>query len=288
VTWRIDAHQHFWLFDPRRDSWITAAMAALKRDFLPHDLFPLLKHSGVDGSVAVQTDQSELETLFLLELASRHEEIKGVVGWVDLCSPDVSERLQYFRQFGKLCGFRHIVQSEPDDRFLLRADFCRGIQALGEYDFAYDILIYPRQLPAALELVAAFPHQKFVIDHMAKPLIRKGELEPWSHHMRQLAQSRNVYCKVSGLLTEANWHQWQASDFVPYLDVVFDAFGANRLLLGSDWPVCLLSGSYQDTQSIIENYARQLSGAERNAIFGLNAIQFYGLTVPHHEPAANK
>ena len=288
MTTRIDAHQHFWLFDPRRDSWITDEMSVLKRDFLPQDLLPLLRQAGVDGCIAVQTDQSELETLFLLELASRHEEIKGVVGWVDLCSPSVSERLQYFRQFTKLCGFRHIVQSEPDDRFLLRADFCRGIQALGESGFAYDILIYPRQLPAAMELVAKFPQQKFVVDHLAKPPIRKGELEPWSRQMRQLAQGRNVYCKISGLLTEAHWHQWQPSDFVPYLDVVFEAFGASRLLIGSDWPVCLLAGSYQDTQSIIENYSRRLSIADQEAIFGLNAIEFYGLTVTHDEPAAHK
>lgn len=288
MTQRIDAHQHFWQFDPQRDSWITDEMATLKRDFLPQDLFPLLKQNNVDGCVAVQADPSEQETLFLLELAGRHEQIKGVVGWVDLCSPRVADRLQFFRQFSKLSGFRHIVQSEPDDRFLLRTDFCRGIQALSEAGFTYDILIYPRQLPAALELVAQFPLHKFVIDHMAKPPIRTGEREPWSRQMRQLAQSPHVYCKISGLLTEANWRQWKPQDFVPYLDVVFEAFGADRVMVGSDWPVCLLAGSYQDTQSIIQNYTQQLSSDQRDAIFGLNAIDFYGLTVPYDEPAAHK
>jgi L-fuconolactonase len=194
---RIDSHQHFWRFNRQRDTWITDEMALLKRDFLPEDLLPELKASGIDGCIAVQTDQSEHETLFLLDLARRHTQIKGVVGWVDLRASDIPERLQYFSRFEKLRGFRHIAQSEPDDRFLLQPDFVRGIGQLADFGFTYDILIYPKQLPAAIELVARFPKQRFVIDHIAKPAIRSGEIEPWSGLMREMASLPNVYCKVS-------------------------------------------------------------------------------------------
>jgi len=274
----IDAHQHFWRYDPRRDAWITDEMSALKRDFLPDDLLPELAANGIGGSVAVQADQSENETLFLLDCAAQHPEIAGVVGWVDLRAPNVRERLAFFSRFPKLRGFRHIVQAEPDDRFLLREDFCRGVACLREFGFTYDILIYPRQLPAAREFVEKFPEQPVAIDHLAKPLIRAKEMEPWREHMRAIAAHPNVYCKLSGIITEADWRNWSAEDCRPYLDVVFESFGLPRLMFGSDWPVCLLAGTYRRVVELIGDYARNLPLAEREKIFGLNAARFYGLS----------
>jgi L-fuconolactonase len=284
----IDSHQHFWRYNPRRDGWITDEMSALRRDFLPEDLITELQASQVHGCVAVQADQSEEETMFLLGLASRFPQIKGVVGWVDLLSPELPKRLQYFSQFEKLRGFRHVVQSEPDDRYMLREDFLAGISSLRRYNFTYDILIYPRQLPAAIELVRRNPEQSFVVDHMAKPLIRSGAISPWKEQIEELAKHPHVCCKVSGLVTEADWHNWSENDFRPYLDVVFNAFGPDRLLFGSDWPVCLSAGSYRAVKSLVENYIREMPLAQQDKILGLNAAAFYGLKVSHHEPATTR
>jgi L-fuconolactonase len=281
----IDSHQHFWRYTPQRDGWITDDMAVLKRDFLPEDLIPELQANHVHGTVAVQADQSEQETMFLLDLASRFPEIKGVVGWVDLCSPELPKRLEYFSRFEKLRGFRHVVQSEPDDRYMLREDFVDGVGCLQRFNFTYDILIYPKQLPAAIELVAKLPQQRFVIDHMAKPLIRSRTISPWQHQMREIALNPHVYCKVSGLVTEADWQSWREADIRPYLDVVFEAFGPDRLMFGSDWPVCLLAGSYETVKVVVANYIRELPEEQQVKILGLNAVRFYGLKVPHDEPA---
>jgi L-fuconolactonase len=274
---KIDSHQHFWRYDAARDAWITDAMAVLKRDFLPDELAKECDANGIDGSIAVQAAQSEEETLFLLDLAEHNEHIAGVVGWVDLRSPQFEERLRFFSQFKKLCGFRHLAQAEPDDRFLVGSDFLRGIARLREYGFTYDILIYPKQLPAAIELVARFPEQRFVVDHLAKPEIKAGGREPWATQMRTLAQNHNVFCKVSGLVTEADWLHWKAEDFRPYLDVAFEAFGVERLLFGSDWPVCLLAASYRQVKQLIEDYGRNLPASDQESIFGGNAVRFYGL-----------
>ncbi len=252
-------------------------MAVLKRDFLAEDLLPQLAANGIDTSIAVQVDQSERDTLFLLGIAAKHPEIAGVVGWVDLRSPNVRERLAYFAQFPKLRGFRHIVQSEPDDCFLLREDFCRGINCLREFRFTYDILIYPKQLEAACKFVAKFPEQPFVIDHLAKPLIRQRAMEPWRSQIRAIAERPNVHCKLSGIITEADWRCWSADDCRAYLDVVFEAFGVDRLMFGSDWPVCLLAGTYQSVTELIREYTRSVTVEDRNKIFGANAAQFYGL-----------
>lgn len=281
---RIDAHQHFWSYQPIRDSWITDAMSALKRDFLPEHLLPELRSASIDGTIAVQADQSEEETRFLLRLAEKHHSILGVVGWVDLRAPGIADRLDHFRQFRALSGFRHIAQAEPDDRFLLRADFRRGIALLAELDFTYDILIYPRQLPAAIELVAAHPRQTFVVDHLAKPEIRAGKLQPWARLIRELAAAPNVVCKLSGLLTEADWAGWNPKDFNPYLDVVFESFGAERLMFGSDWPVCLLAGTYRQVVDLISTYVRGRPPEEGAAIFGGNAARFYKLRALSDEP----
>ncbi len=278
----IDAHQHFWRYNAERDGWITAEMSVLRRDYLPQHLLPELAVNGVHGSIAVQASQSEAETRFLLELAERHDEIAGVVGWVDLCDAQVRERLAYFSQFGKLRGFRHIVQSEPDDFFLLRDDFCRGISALRDFHFTYDILIYPKQLAAAIELVHRFPEQPFVIDHMAKPLIRAGELHPWAEQMRAMAAGPNVWCKLSGLVTEAEWHKWTPEQFRPYFEIVLDSFGPDRLMYGSDWPVCLLSASYAQALQVVTQAIGHLGAGDREKILGVNAAAFYGLkTSPH-------
>jgi L-fuconolactonase len=276
---RIDSHQHFWRYDPQRDTWITEEMAALKRDFLPGDLQRELAANGMDASVAVQADQSEHETLSLLDLASQWPTIAGVVGWTNLTARDLPERLEFYKRCKKLCGFRHIVQSEPDDRFMLREDFMQGIGCLTEFHFTYDILIYPKQLAAALELVGRFPEQQFVIDHMAKPSIRTKEIAAWSAQIRAIAANPNVYCKLSGLVTEADWRHWCADDFKPCLDLVFDAFGADRLMFGSDWPVCLLAGTYQQVKEVIAGYTSRLTVADQEKIFGSNATRFYGLEV---------
>jgi len=250
----LDTHVHFWQFDPVRDAWIDDSMSVIRRDFLPVDFELEMQANGIEGCVAVQADQSEAETHFLLQLAENHDFIKKVVGWTDLRSPDISERLDYFSQFEKLAGFRHIVQGEQDVNFLLRKDFCRGIAALEQHGFTYDILVFPHQLGAVLEFVRRFPNQKFVIDHLAKPYIKDGFFDGWAALMREIAKHENVYCKVSGLVTEAEWNGWKYADFVPYLDLVTEAFGIERLMYGSDWPVCLLGGSYGEVMGIFGRY----------------------------------
>ena len=252
-------------------------MFVLKRDFLPEDLALECKANGIDASIAVQSSQSEEETLFLLELAENNPQIAGVVGWVDLASSQTCERLKLFSRYEKLRGFRHIAQAEPDDGFLVQPDFMRGISCLREFSFTYDILIYPKQLPAAIDLVSKFPEQRFVVDHLAKPEIKSRDSKLWAAHIRRIAKSPNIYCKLSGLVTEADWRNWKAEDFWPYLDVVFEAFGPDRLMFGSDWPVCLLAASYTQVKQIIEDYLDDYTSAQRQNIFGGNAIRFYGL-----------
>jgi L-fuconolactonase len=274
----VDAHQHFWRYDPIRDRWITEEMSTLKRDFLPEDLRPHLETQGIDGTVAVQADQSEAETHFLLQLAASHPFVLGVVGWLDLLAPTLGDRLEHFSRFERFCGVRQIAQAEADD-FLARDDVVRGIGMLCEHGLAYDILVYPRQLPAALSLVEKLPDASFVVDHLAKPVIREGRTEPWATHMRELAQYPNVWCKVSGLVTEADWQRWRQEDIRPYLDIVFEAFGTDRLMFGSDWPVCLLAANYGEVWELVDSYARQLPAGDRDNLFGGNAARFYGLSV---------
>jgi L-fuconolactonase len=274
---RIDAHQHFWHYDPEEYVWLNDDMAALRRDFLPGDLKPLLDAAGFGGCVAVQARQTLEETRFLLDLADRNDFIRGVVGWVDLRSAALSDQLAEFTRSPKLVGVRHVVQGEPDD-FLLRADFQRGIAQLVQYGLAYDVLIYPRQLHAAIQFVAAFPEQRFVLDHIAKPLIAQGTTEPWNTELRALAQFPNVWCKVSGMVTEARWKGWRAEDFRPYLDTVFEAFTPGRILIGSDWPVCTVAADYWRTLGIVIDYIAQLPRDHQDAILGGNCASFYRLT----------
>ena len=273
----IDSHQHFWKYDPQEYRWIGDSMKMLRRDFLPDDLEPHLKQNGFDGCIAVQARQTLEETNWLLELAARYSFIKAVVGWVDLRSPEVRFQLESVSANPKLAGIRHIVQSEPDDRFLLQPDFLRGIAALGEFNLAYDILIYGRHLPVAAEFVARFPQQRFVLDHLGKPDIGRHELTSWSREIRKMAKFLNVYCKLSGMVTEADWDNWTEQDFAPYLDVAFECFGPARLLIGSDWPVCTVAGNYSRVMDIVRNYLSRLPPEAREAVLGKTAMEAYGL-----------
>jgi len=273
----IDAHQHFWKFDPVRDNWITEEMGVIRRDFMPEDLKPLLQKHALDGCVVVQSDQSDDETLFQVGNAAKHAFIKGVVGWTDLRAADVETRLSEYSQYNKLKGFRHVLQGEPDRALMLQPDFKRGIAALRKYGFTYDILIFPDQLKYSKELVAAFPDQPFVIDHIAKPGIKAGIVDGWKEDMQAIAQHENVYCKISGMVTEADWKNWKEKDFHPYLDTVVEAFGTARIMFGSDWPVCQVAGGYDKMLGIVKKYFSSFTANEQSLFFGGNAIGFYQL-----------
>lgn len=271
----LDSHLHFWIYDPVKDAWIDKSMPMLKHDFLPADLKPLLHKQGIEGGIAVQADQSEKETHYLLGLADRYDFIKGVVGWVDFRLDNIHERLEYFSQFEKLKGFRHIVQAEPQDDFLLRADFCRGISLLRQYDFTYDILIYPKHLKYAVEFVKRFPDQKFVIDHLAKPDIKNRKLKDWHESLKPFGQLMNVSCKIAGLVTESDWVNWRMTDFRPYMDIVLDIFGPDRIMFGSDWPVCKTGADYDQVCDIVRENSGILNEDERAKLWGLNCSRFY-------------
>jgi L-fuconolactonase len=272
---RLDSHQHFWKYDPAQYPWMTEKLARLRRDYLPDDLEPLLKGAGLDGCVAVQARQTLEESRWLLSLAEKFTFIKGVVGWVDLRSDRVEEDLAELAKHSAFVGVRHVAQDEPDDNFLVRPDFLRGIAKLKQFDLAYDILIFPRQLPAAIELARKFPEQRFVLDHIAKPPIAEGTLEPWRARILELAQAPNVMCKISGLVTEANWTAWKPADFDLYLDIVGEAFGPNRLMYGSDWPVCLLAAEYTAVFALAKQWADRNAPAATAKIFGENCAAFY-------------
>lgn len=275
---RIDSHQHFWRYSPAEYGWIDDRMARIRRDFLPDDLAPLLAASGLDGAVAVQARSSLEETRFLLELAREHDCVKGVVGWADLCGDDLDAVLDELCQEPLLRGLRHVVQDEPDDDFLRRADFQAGVRKLAARGLVYDILIYPRQLDAAVAFAAALPDQPFVLDHLAKPDIAGARADNWRGGFRELAAMDHVLCKVSGMVTEAKWNAWQPDDFRAYMDEALDAFGIDRLMFGSDWPVALLAADgYQDVYQLVADWAAQLSEDEQAKLFGGNAARFYGL-----------
>lgn len=271
---RIDAHQHFWRYDAVEYPWI-APHWPIRQDYLPDDLAPLLTECRMDGCIAVQARQSLEETYWLLKLAEQHSMIVGVVGWVDLCNDHVADQLDSLAGYSKLVGVRHVVQDEPDDEFMLRNEFQRGIQAVQDRGLTYDLLIFPQQLPAACQLVKNFPQQRFVLDHLAKPLIKDGQLSPWDQQIQQLAGHSNVYCKISGMVTEARWHAWHPTDFEPYLDLIAKAFGPERLMFGSDWPVALLAGSYRCVYELSYQYVDRKMADASSQIFGENARRFY-------------
>lgn len=274
---RIDSHQHFWHYHPVKEGWITDDMAVIQRDFLPSDLEPLLDANGVSGCVAVQADQSEAETTFLLDLADQYPFIRGVVGWVDLQAADVSDRLAHFARRPKLKGVRHIVQGEGDLRFLLRPGFMAGIEALAAYRLTYDLLVKPHQLDAVAEFVAGFPSQPFVIDHLAKPYIKAGVREPWATQLSAIAKHSHVYCKLSGMVTEADWTAWKPADFVFYVKHILEVFGPERVMFGSDWPVCNVAARYDEVVGLVGQAVGHLSSREQERIWHRNAVDFYNL-----------
>jgi len=274
---KIDSHQHFWKYDAVRHSWLNDEMKALRQDFMPEHLKPLLETNGIDGCMLVQVDQTLEENDFQLQNAANNDFVKGVVGWVDLQAADISEQLERLAEFEKLKGFRHILQGESDRALMLKPAFLNGISKLQQFGLTYDILIFPDQLTYAKELVARFPDQLFVLDHIAKPDIKNGIMAEWKAGIQELAKYDNVYCKVSGMVTEANWNEWTEGDFIPYLDVIFEAFGTNRLMFGSDWPVCLVAANYEQVLSITANYVSQFSPYEQQLFWGGNAIKFYNL-----------
>jgi L-fuconolactonase len=273
----IDAHQHYWEFDPVRDRWITEDMKILQKDFLPSDAKILFNQNHINGSVAVQADSSESENQFLLELASHYPFIRGVVGWIDLQSEDLEERLKYYQKFPKLKGFRHLLQGEKQRDIMLNQVFKKGVGMLDKYEFSFDLLILQDQLGFAEILAADFPDQRFVIDHMAKPSIKNGMIAEWRSAMKKFAPLKNVYCKISGMVTEADFEFWEKDDFLPYINTVLETFGTKRIMFGSDWPVCLQAGSYEEVKQIAEDYFRSFSYAEQSDFFGGNAISFYRL-----------
>ena len=274
---KIDSHQHFWKYEESMSDWITADMAVLRRDFMPEDLEPLLKESDIDGCVVVQVNQSQEENLFQLTSALSNDFIKGVVGWVNLQATDIAEQLEELSKHVKLKGFRHILQGEQDRALMLKPKFLNGIKALDKQGFTYDILIYPDQLMYVPELVSQFPDQRFVIDHIAKPEIKTRNIDDWAAGIKALQKYDNLFCKVSGMVTEADWSGWKPEDFDPYLDIVFETFGARRVMFGSDWPVCLPAGKYKDVVSLAGNYIEKLTTNEQSLFWGGNAMEFYNL-----------
>jgi L-fuconolactonase len=273
----IDAHQHFWKYNNKDFDWITDEMSVIRKDFFPEDLYPILQKNNVEGCVSVQVNQTEKENTFFLNLAEKFDFIKGVVGWIDLMAVGAEERLVYFHQYNKLKGFRHILQGEKDRALMLQPSFTKGISLLNKFDFTYDLLIFPDQLQFALELVRLFPDQKFVIDHLAKPYIKSKEIQQWKKDIEGFKTCQNVYCKISGMVTEADWNHHSPGTFKPYIDVATETFSTKRLMFGSDWPVCLVADSYAKVLSIVQDYFSSFSLNEREDIFSNNAVVFYDL-----------
>ena len=274
---KIDTHQHFWKYNDQDYVWMTAGMEKLREDHLPTDLLPLISAADISATVAVQARQSLEESAWLLQLAEEHDFIRAVVGWVDLSSGRVVEQLERFSRHPKFRGVRHVVHDEPDDEFMLRESFLKGLGELKRFGLTYDLLLFPRHLPIACDVVKRFPEQLFVLDHIAKPPVRAGEIEHWARDLKRLAGFANVSCKLSGLVTEAHWGSWSAKDFEPYLDVVLDAFGPHRLMIGSDWPVCTLAGDYKSVISLATDYIARLSRDEQRAILEENPMKAYSI-----------
>jgi L-fuconolactonase len=274
---RVDAHHHLWRYNKEEYGWIGKEMSILAKDFLPSELERQLARSEIHGSITVQARQTLEETRWLLELAEKCCAIRGVVGWAPIAAAEFPGVLERLHQQKKLKGLRHVIQDEPDDEFILRADFNIGVALLKQYSLVYDILIFARHLPAAISFVDRHPAQIFVLDHAAKPNIRAHELEPWRTDLRTLARRENVYCKLSGLVTEANWLAWQPADLQPYVETVLEAFGPKRVMAGSDWPVCLLATTHQHWFSTLQDFIEPLSAAEQELILGGVATKVYSL-----------
>ena len=274
---RIDAHQHFWKYHPSTHSWINEKMVKIRQDFLPVDLEPILIKNKIDGCIAVQAQQNEEETKFLLHLAYLNPFIKGVVGWVNLLSEDLEQKLIEYSSQPKLKGFRHSLQDEADTTFILQPKFQRGLRLLHKYNFTYDLLIKPNQFNATIKAVNSYNEIPMVLDHLAKPNIQSGEVKQWKEDIFSLAKHDSVMCKISGMVTEADWHKWKYEDLLRYMEIVLEAFGPNRLMFGSDWPVCLLAAEYKNVINIVERFIEKLTSDEQNKIMGGNAEKFYNI-----------
>jgi L-fuconolactonase len=277
MSQRIDAHHHFWQYAEAEYGWISEEMPQLRRDFVAGNLQTELSAAGLDGAVTVQARQTLEETRWLLEMAQQHTFLRGVVGWAPLASPNFPRQLEELTAYPKLKGLRHVIQDEPDDAFMLGEAFNRGISALNGTGLVYDILILERHLPFAVKFVDRHPNQIFVVDHLAKPLIRQREISPWREHLKELAARPNVYCKVSGMLTEADWTQWTIDDLRPYFEAALECFGPERLLAGSDWPVCLLASSYGRWWTTLGELISGMTASEQADILGENAVRVYKL-----------
>jgi L-fuconolactonase len=276
-TETIDAHHHLWRYSPLEYGWIDEEMRVLRRDFLPRDLIEAMTTAGIDGTIAVQARQTLEETRWLLDLADANDAIRGVVGWAPIAGEEFPGCMEEFDGRAKLKGLRHVIQGEKDEHYILREDFNSGIRTMLGSGLVYEILIYERHLPQTIDFVDEHPDQVFVLDHIAKPLIAGGVMEPWASRMRELGQRQNVWCKVSGLVTEAKWDAWTPETLRPYLDVAVEAFGPARLIAGSDWPVCLVASGYAQWWDVLRAYFAGFSEAERAAVFGGTAVEVYGL-----------
>ncbi|RZL46194.1 MAG: amidohydrolase [Pedobacter sp.] len=270
----IDSHVHFWNFDPIRDSWITEEMGVIRTDFMPTDIANTYQQLGINGCIAVQANQSESETAFLLKLAAENLIIKGIVGWTDLKAENLDERLKYWKSFPLIKGWRHVLQAEQDD-FILNDNFANGVKKLNAYGYTYDLLCYHTQLKAINKLVDKLPNQPLVLDHCGKPDVKSQALKEYDQNIKALAQNPNVFCKVSGLLTEADWQNWTEIEIFNCLDIVFNHFGADRIMYGSDWPVVLVSRPYTDWFNLVNKYLSQFNEEEKMKIFSGNAKTFY-------------
>ncbi|SOE20567.1 L-fuconolactonase [Spirosomataceae bacterium TFI 002] len=272
----IDAHHHFWNYNSEDFAWIDESMTAIRRSFLPPDLSPILKENGIEGSVLIQVNRDEKENEIFLQFANQNDFVKGTVGWLDLTAPNLEEKLEKYANEPKLKGFREIAQGNSD-KYFPSPSFRKGVELLGKKGFTYDILVFERDLKNTLDFVESLPNNKFVIDHIAKPDIKNGSIGRWSNYMKALAQYPNVSVKISGMTTEADWNNWKKEGFYIYLDHLMGAFGVNRLMYGSDWPVCLLAAKYAEQLAILKSYTKNLSTEEQRKIFHKNAVDFYGL-----------
>jgi len=273
----IDTHVHFWDFDPVRDNWITEDMSVIRHDFSPKNLTRTFNELKISGCVAVQANQSEEENEFLLSLATQNEMIKGIVGWIDLKNPNLIQRLQYWKNFKIIKGWRHILQAENAD-FILDKVFIDGIKQLKNFGYTYDLLCYHSQLDSIIKIVDQIPDQPFILDHCGKPDVKSQDLITWTKNIKILAENKNVNCKISGLLAEADWKNWKEIELFNCLDKVFENFGPKRVMYGSDWPVVLISRPYQDWFHLVKKYTERFSEQERKLIFQDNAKAFYSLS----------
>ena len=272
---KIDAHQHFWTFDPVRDAWITSDLDVIAKDFMPKDLKPILDGFGFEGCIVVQSSESVDENLFQLANAAQNNFIKGIVGWIDFDAVDIAEQLQEYQKQPLIKGFRHILQGNKNRAIILEPTFKAGLNLLNQYGFTYDVLIFKDQLNYLHQFLKENDSIPMVLDHLAKPDIKSGAIKDWAEDIKKIGSYQNLYCKISGMVTEADWQNSKYEDFEPYLDIAFNTFGANRLLFGSDWPVCNLAGGFDKVYQFIEKYTKQLSKGEQEKFWGLNACEFY-------------